>query len=169
MLQGVDTNVVKQYNTSLKQYKEQSARLSVEIEMNEKELKQICEQLSAELGTTVTPENVEEIYNEQVNKINQTLETGNAILKKIEQEAAGVKVGTVQPTQPVQPAQPVQPTQPVQPQAMPGMAPVPPSLGGTQGQLFTGQSLGDIQSLPQPGANMSGTVPFNSGTPFFNI
>lgn len=156
MLQGVDINEVRKYNASLKQYKDQSARLSVEIEMNEKELKQICEQLSAELGTTVTPENVEEIYNDQVNKINQTLETGNAILKKIEQEASGVKQGTTNvgaPTIPVTPAAPANNT---------GLPPVAPAAPGT---LFTGQSLGNVDKLPQPGS----TAPFNSGTPFFSI
>ena len=155
MLQGVDINEVRKYNASLKQYKDQSARLTVEIEMNEKELKQICEQFSAELGTVVTPENVEEIYNEQVNKINQTLETGNAILKKIEQEASGVKqaspVGVV-PAAPVTPAA----------TSNTGLPPVAPTAPGS---LFTGQSLGNVEKLPQPG----GSVPFNSGTPFFSI
>lgn len=152
MLQGVNIDEVRKYNASLKQYKDQSARLTVEIEMNEKELKQLCEQLSTELGVTVTPENVEQIYEEQVSKINQTLETGNAILKKIEQEALGVQnnpVGSL-------------------PNTAPSMG-IPNSPAGTNGTLFTGKSLGNIDKLPQPGAPVPPTTPFNSGTPFFSL
>ena len=69
MLNGINIEEVKKYNDSIKYYKDQSARLSVEIEMNEKELKQLCEQLTAELGVEVTPDNIEQVYNEQVQKI----------------------------------------------------------------------------------------------------
>ena len=140
MLQGVNIDEVKKYNASLKQYKDQSARLTVEIEMNEKELKQLCEQLSTELGVSVTPENVEKIYEEQVGKINQTLETGNAILKKIEQEAMGVKNN-----------------------------PVPNATAVNDGILFTGQGLAAGTKLPQPGAPIPPTTPFPGSSPFFGM
>lgn len=153
MLQGVNIDEVRKYNASLKQYKDQSARLTVEIEMNEKELKQLCEQLTAELGTTVTPENVEQIYNEQVNKINQTLETGNAILKKIEQEASGVStsMNAAAANAAVTPA--------------PGV--LPQSSGS--GSLFTGQSLGPVDKLPQPGAPVPPTNLFGGSSPLFGL
>ena len=79
MLENVNIEAVRNYNSELKMYKEQASKLAVEIEINEKELNTLCQQLTAELGVSVTPENVEQIYNEQVAKINQTLETGNAV------------------------------------------------------------------------------------------
>lgn len=148
MLQGVNIEEIRKFNSSLKQYKDQSARLMVEIEVNEKELKQLCEQLTAELGVTVTPDNVEEIYNEQVQKINTTLDTGNAILKKIEQEASGQANTTVNT-------------------GVTAIPPVPPTANNKQ--LFTGQPLTNIDKLPQPGQPVPPTMPFNSNTPLFNI
>ena len=164
MLQGINIEEVKKYNESLKQYKEQSNRLTVEIEMNEKELNNLCEQLSAELGIQVTPDNVEKIYEEQVEKINQTLETGNAILQKIEQEASN-PIGTL-PNVGVNAN--ANATTPVAP---PPAAPVAPSfVSAAQNQspaqpLFTGQSVGDVSALPP----VNSTPTINQGTPLFSI
>jgi len=88
MLQDINIEEVKRYNASLKQYKDQSATLAAEIQFNEKELNSLCEQLSTELGVQVTPTNIEQIYEEQVSKINTALQTGNTILQKIAQESA---------------------------------------------------------------------------------
>lgn len=86
MLQGVDINQVKQYNASLKQYRDQAARLKAEIEYTNKELDSLCDELSKDLGIQVTRDNVEQIYKEQVEKINSTLNSGNAVLAKIAEE-----------------------------------------------------------------------------------
>ena len=59
MMNGVDINQVKQYNEQLKKYKEQAAKIKVEIEMNTSELNRLCEELTAELGVQVTPDNIE--------------------------------------------------------------------------------------------------------------
>lgn len=86
MLQNVDLNQIKQYNASLKQYKDKAASLNAEIDYTNKELDALCSELTAELGVQVTRDNIEQIYEEQVNKINSTLQSGNAVLAKIANE-----------------------------------------------------------------------------------
>ena len=114
MLQGVDLNQVKQYNASLKQYKDKAASLNAEIEYTNKEIDALCLELSNELGVQVTRDNIQQIYDEQVAKINSTLQSGNAVLAKIASEeqapvaqapvaqenasVAGSVFGTGQPT-----------------------------------------------------------------------
>lgn len=89
MLQGVNIEDIRKYNSTLKQYKEQAATLKAEIDYTNKELDSLCEELTAELGVTVTRDNIEEIYNAQVNKIQSALQSGNAVLAKIASEQSG--------------------------------------------------------------------------------
>ena len=113
MLQGVDFNQVKQYNASLKQYKDKAASLNAEIEYTNKEIDALCAELTAELGIQVTRDNIQQIYDEQVAKINSTLQSGNAVLAKIASEEQAASV-TSQATAPVvQQATPVTPVAPV--------------------------------------------------------
>lgn len=93
MLQNIDLNQIKQYNASLKQYKDKAASLNAEIEYTNKELDSLCVELTAELGVQVTRENIEQIYNEQVAKINSTLQSGNAVLAKIASEEQNLASG----------------------------------------------------------------------------
>lgn len=143
MVNGVNIEEVKKYNASLKQYKEQSSRLAVEIEVNNKELEQLCTQLSAELGVEVTPDNVEQIYNEQVQKINNILETGNTILNKIESESNnGIKQSTINNSTVQNQSIPVTPVAPVQQSPFGQTVP---------GNLFNGVNSSPTE-LPQPGS-----------------
>lgn len=87
MMNGVDINQVKQYNEQLKKYKEQAAKIKVEIEMNTGELNRLCEELTAELGVQVTPDNIEQIYNDRVEKVRNTLQSGTEIMDRIRQES----------------------------------------------------------------------------------
>jgi hypothetical protein len=150
MLQGIDVNQIKQYNASLKQYKDKAANLNAEIEYTNKELDALCKELTAELGVEVTRDNVEQIYNEQVEKINSTLQSGNAVLAKIagEEQKALEQPQQVQ-SQPTVQSQPVVPTMPVAPQLTQPTAPVPPVQPQTvfNGQATTmpGQSLDSLQ------------------------
>ena len=64
MLQGVNIEDIKQYNSSLKQCRDRAASLKAEIEYTNKEIDTICNELSAELGITVTRDNIEQIYND---------------------------------------------------------------------------------------------------------
>lgn len=127
MLQGVDLNQVKQYNASLKQYKDKAASLNAEIEYTNKEIDALCAELTTELGIQVTRDNIQQIYDEQVSKINSTLQSGNAVLAKIaSEEQAASTVAT-----PVAPVTPVAPTTPVM-QATPPVAPVAPTVPTAQ-------------------------------------
>ena len=122
MLQGVDLNQVKQYNASLKQYKDKAASLNAEIEYTNKEIDALCAELTNELGIQVTRDNIQQIYEEQVSKINSTLQSGNAVLAKIasEEQAASTVATPVTPVTPVAPTPVMQtavPTPPVAPVA----------------------------------------------------
>lgn len=66
MLQGIDINQVKQYNASLKQYRDKAANINAQIEFNKNELNKLCSELTTELGIEVTENNIEQIYQEQV-------------------------------------------------------------------------------------------------------
>ena len=153
MLQGVDINQVKQYNTSLKQYRDKAANINAQIEFTQKELNTICGELSAELGIEVNESNIEQIYAEQVEKINATLKSGNTVLAKIAEEEE--KIATGQVTQPVQPVAPVAQSQPVTPQNI-----IQPTVGGqtllsadaVAGSVFgNGQATSDMQALNNAG------------------
>ena len=146
MQKDINIESVKQYNASLKQYKDASAKLTAEIEFNERELKTLCEQLTRELGVEVTVENIDKIYEEQVQKINQALETGTAILSKIEQEASGATQST----------QNIGYNQSTFGGAM-GVAQTPP-----QAPIFGSKPATNTGSLTNPGA-------LNGGTPFFSL
>lgn len=172
MLQGVDINQVKQYNTSLKQYRDKAANINAQIEFTQKELNTICGELSAELGIEVNESNIEQIYAEQVEKINATLKSGNTVLAKIAEEEEKIATGQVtqpvqqvapvqpvapvqQPVQPVQPVAPVAQSQPVTPQNI-----IQPTVGGqtllsadaVAGSVFgNGQATSDMQALNNAG------------------
>lgn len=106
MLNGINLEEVKQYNTSLKQYKDQAANLKAEIEYTNKALDEMCGELSKELGLEVNRDNLEQIYNDQVNKIQTALQSGKAVLSKIKSEEQSLAQSTNNtdvniPTQPV--------------------------------------------------------------------
>ncbi len=86
MQQGINIEAVKQYNASLREYKEKSAKLRAEIEFSQAELERQCKELSAELGISVTPENLQSILNERIEKINNTISVGTEILNRIKAE-----------------------------------------------------------------------------------
>lgn len=150
MLQDINFEQVKQYNESLKHYRAKSAQLNAEIEFINKEIETLSAELTAELGIAVTKENIEQICQEQVAKINNSLQSGNAVLAKIaseEQNASLQSASTAQQVvtqQVVQPA-PVAPVQSVQ-SVQSVQAPI-------QGSVFNGQNTtlntpGDGATLP---------------------
>lgn len=156
MQQGINIEEVKKYNASLREYKDKSSKLRAEIEFNEQELKRQCDELSKTLGIQVTPENVESILNEKIAKINNTMEVGNEILKRIKAEestmvnanAAGVNVNAN-----ANAGQPVTRTAPVSApnfgfaQTAPGTAPI------------TAPNIPDISGgLPPIFANGQGSI-----------
>lgn len=74
---------VKQYNAQLKMAKEQSSKLRTEIEYSNRELNKLCEELSTELGTQVTPDNIQQVYEAEMAKLERNLQTGEEILARI--------------------------------------------------------------------------------------
>jgi len=92
-LQGIDMNQIRQYNQSLKQYREKGAQINAQIQFTKKEIDTICKELSAELGVEVNESNLEQIYTEQIEKINATLNAGNAVLQKIAREEQVIASG----------------------------------------------------------------------------
>lgn len=146
MLQGIDLNQVRQYNASLKQYKDKAASLKAEIDYTNKEIDTLCSELSAELGISVTRDNIQQVYDEQVSKINSTLQSGNAVLSKIASEEQTAQAQTVQT--PVQtPVQSV-PTPPEAPTV--GVAPTGGVAPTVDSNPVAGSVFGTAQSAPLP-------------------
>lgn len=127
MMQDINLEEVKKYNANLKQYRDRAAQLKAEIDFNNKEIDAACAELSNELGVSVTRDNLEQIYAEQVSKINSTLQSGNAVLAKIaSEENQTAQQAQVSQATPVAQSQSVTPQQatPVQPQPVTQQAPV---------------------------------------------
>ena len=99
---SIDIQRVKAFNEELKRYNEKAAQISAEIEFNNREIKRICEELTAELGISVTIENIDQIANERLAKIENTLQSGEAILQRIRQEEEAEEVNSQQEIDPVQ-------------------------------------------------------------------
>lgn len=81
----INVEEVKQYNAELKKHKDRANMLTAQKELYEKELTTKCAELSDELGITVTPQNIRQVYAEYEEKVKQTLSTGMAVLAKIAQ------------------------------------------------------------------------------------
>ena len=100
MIPGIDMEQVKAYNKSLKEYRDRAAKVQAGIEYSEKELARTCAELSTALGMTVTPDNIEQIRAEYINKINSVLATGTDIINRIRSEEAMLReVGQAPVTQ----------------------------------------------------------------------
>lgn len=175
MLQGVNLEEVRQYNTSLKQYRDKAANINAQLEFTKNELSALCQELSKELGVEVNESNVEQIYAEQVDKINSTLKSGNAVLSKIASEeqrlASGVPSQTTQATQVASEVTPMNSLE-GQPSAVAGgfpQAPVPPqdflADTGAAGTLPGNSVPGTLFGTPQAAQplNMGGTKLFSLG------
>lgn len=144
MLQGIDLSQVRQYNSTLKTYKDQSASLNAEIEYTNNEIDSLCAQLTQELGIQVTRDNIEQVYNDEVAKINSTLQSGNAVLAKIASEeqnrANSNTVGSTSGAAPQMASTPVQQsTVPVGNVNAAGLSDntLPPFTGAVQPQFST--------------------------------
>ena len=143
MQNGVNIEEVKKYNASLRQYRDKANQLKAEIEFTRQELEKRCATLSSELGVQVTPDNIESILADRINKINNTMAVGNDILKRIqdeEQAATTSQVAQQVPTVASQPAggaaQVMPCTVPSAPQA-PNSVQMPqaPNIGQFDGEL----------------------------------
>lgn len=162
MQQGINIEAIKQYNNSLREYKEKSAKLQAEIEFSQKELERQCQELSAELGIEVTSDNIESILNEKVDKINKTIAIGTEILERIKAEENAVAQASQQVQSTVAPGNPGVTEMPnsAQNTGAPGVAgvPTPPVMPNFSG---VGQAAQPQVIQPTPGEVSS---PFNAMT-----
>ncbi len=147
MQPGINIEDVKNYNKSLREYKDKSAKIVAELEFNEQELQRQCAELSKELGIEVTPDNVEAILTERINKINNTMMVGNEILSRVKEEERNAMA---QP----QVAQVAQPQMAQTPQ-------MAPQMGGFAQMPQMGQPV--APSTPQ--APQMGGMDFSGGLP----
>lgn len=147
MIENINLEQVRQYNSSLKQYRDKSAQLNAEIDYINKEIQSLCLELTNELGVQVNRDNVEQICREQADKINSALQSGNAVLAKIANEEQSVtqSVQNMQSTtqQVVQPT----PVQPVMQQTPVQQTPVQPTV---QPAINTSIGYGQQQSMNLP-------------------
>ena len=148
---NVNIEQVKQYNASLKQYQDKASQVKAGIDFNKKELDRLCKELTTELGVEVTPENVMQVRQEHIDKINNMLKVGNEILGRIrsEEEAASNVTSNITaqqavPTTPVAPTTPVTPVAPVTPVtgAVPPAPPAAPNVQ-TPNNIFS-----DLSGIP---------------------
>lgn len=75
---------IRQYNSKCNEYKTKLSNTIAERKIMANNLASLCEQLSAQLGIQVTPDNLEKVYEDKAQAIKQTLESGEEILKRIE-------------------------------------------------------------------------------------
>lgn len=85
-MDGLNIERIKTYNKELKEYKEKSANARAQLEVNKNELLRLCNELTNELNIQVTPDNIEEVYRQCVEKIENNLKTGEEILQRIKNE-----------------------------------------------------------------------------------
>ena len=169
MVQGVNLEEVRKYNESLKQYRDKASQLKAEIDYNNKEIDTLCAELTTELGMQVTRENVVQVYNEQVNKINSTLQSGNAVLSKIASEESSASGNTAMPVQNAVSEQAVGqsvaqsvPQPAVQPAPQPVMQPAEGVVGIGNTQVTGGMSGVEQQAVA---GSVFGNQPQASGMP----
>lgn len=136
----INVKQIKEINNQCNAYKKKASELLAEKEYKTKTLNEMCARLSEILGVQVTTENLEQIYNERVEKITSTLKVCNDMIERIKLQESGVSVpqgveNTVRNTQVVENTQVVG-------QAVGGMN-IQETNGGMSQQVnVTPQSMG---------------------------
>lgn len=173
MEKSIDVARIKAYNQELRQLADKSAQARAELELSKRELQKLCQELTEELGVQVTAQNLQAVYEQCVEKIENTLKTGEEIIARIKSEGQpmgaaqaagmsanmGVNMGAQQPTY----------AQPVQAGAMPqGMgvntqtsAPIQPDIPHPMGDSWqmntpTQQTLQGTQGMGVQGVGVQG-------------
>lgn len=90
---SLNVEQIREYNNALQTYKDQAAKLTAEIEVNNKELQRLCEELSKVLGEPVTVENIEAVYQRKVEEINNAVAQGTEVIRRIRAEEQLIKSG----------------------------------------------------------------------------
>lgn len=88
----INVKQIKEINNQCNAYKKKASELLAEKEYKTKTLNEMCARLSDILGVQVTTENLEQIYNERVEKITSTLKVCNDMIERIKLQESGVSV-----------------------------------------------------------------------------
>lgn len=177
MEKSIDVARIKAYNQELRQLADKSAQARAELELSKRELQKLCQELTEELGVQVTAQNLQAVYEQCVEKIENTLKTGEEIIARIKSEGQpmgaaqtagmsanmGANMGAQQPTyaQPIQAgampqgigvnAQTGAPIQPDIPHPMGDSwqmnTPTQQTLQGTQGTQGMGVGAQGVQGM----------------------
>lgn len=85
----IDVRKIKEVNNQCNAYKKKASELLAEKEYKTKALNDMCIRLSEILGIEVTTANLKDIYNQRVEKVNQTLQICNDMIERIKRQEAG--------------------------------------------------------------------------------
>ena len=83
----IDIERIKRYNEALDNYKAEANRVLMEKELIDRDIDRLCKELSDELHTPVTRENAESLCSEYMEKLENTLTTGEEIFERVKAEA----------------------------------------------------------------------------------
>lgn len=82
----LDITRIQKYNDRVSVVTRRLQEKKTEYEVKQHELVRLCEELTEELGTEVTPDNLEEIYTIYEQQVLNTLESGEELLTLAENE-----------------------------------------------------------------------------------
>jgi predicted RNase H-like nuclease (RuvC/YqgF family) len=82
----MNTNEIRQYNKEVQEYQKKASELLASKDYQQKELLRLCKELSELTGQSVTPENLEAVYQSQMTQFQQTLKTGREIIERAKAE-----------------------------------------------------------------------------------
>lgn len=93
-MSNINLSEIKEYNNRVTKLQKDVSQIMAEKKIHTKELEALCSELSEELGRPITPDNIEQVYQELSQKIEETIKSGTEILDRVSRE-----LGTVPPTQ----------------------------------------------------------------------
>ena len=82
----IDIQRIRKYNEELTEQKRKASDIKARLEFNRGELDRLCKELTEELGVEVTPDNIEIVYKQALEKVSSTLEVGEEILNRLRGE-----------------------------------------------------------------------------------
>ena len=109
----MDIREAEKYNEKLRALKSKTEQLQSEKAIYERQLAESCKKLTELLGIPVTPENIQQVYDEYMAKVENTVAAGMEIMARID-GTAPVQTEQVQPATPAQEVTDIPPVQPIQ-------------------------------------------------------
>lgn len=77
---------IKEFNAEVVRYKEELQSVGNEVELNRRDIKRLCDELTERLGYEVSEKNIEQVYKQMLKEVEQDMEAGKAILTRIQSE-----------------------------------------------------------------------------------